>query len=109
MSINQNPQTTFSFNLPVGLIDETGATHKQGVMRKATGMDEFVLWRNPQSSDNPSYGVLVILSRTIIQLGNLTNITVELLEQLFLPDLHYLLEFYNAIAPKEVQLSLSGE
>lgn len=109
MNNNQNPQTIFPFTLPVGLLDTTGAIHKQGIIRRATGMDELALSRSPQSWDNPSYGVLVILSRTIVQLGNLTNITTELLEQLFLPDLNYLLDFYNAIALEESQLSLSGE
>ena len=108
MSDNQLP-TRFSFTLPVGLLDAAGVTHKQGVIRRATGMDELALTKTPQTWDNPSYGVLVILSRTIIQLGTLTDITAELLEQLFLPDLNYLVDFYNAIALPEANLSLSGE
>ncbi len=107
--MNNHPRTTFRFTLPIGLPDEAGEKHQQGVMRKATGMDVFALYKNPQSWDNSSYGVLVILARTIVQLGTLTNITAELLEQLFLPDLNYLIEFYNAIALEEAQLSLSGE
>ena len=109
MSNIQNLPTTFRFSLPIGLPDKAGNHHQQGVIRRATGMDMFSLYNNPQSWDNPSYGVLVILSRTIIQMGTLTSITAELLEQLFISDLHYLLEFYNAIALEEAQLSLSGE
>ncbi len=107
--MNKHPRTTFKFTLPIGLPDELGEKHRQGLMRQATGMDMFALYNNSQSWDNPSYGVLVILARTMIQLGTLTNITAELLEQLFLRDLHYLLDFYNAIALEEAQLSLSGE
>lgn len=106
---NQNPQTRFNFTLPVGLLDAAGVTHKPGIIRRATGRDELTLSKSPQTWDNPSYGVLVILSRTIVNLGSLTEITTELLEQLFLPDLNYLLKFYNAIALPEASLSLSGE
>ena len=107
--MNNDPRTTFQFTLPIGLLDETGEKHQQGVMRKATAMDVFTLYKNPRSWENSSYGVLVILACTIMQLGTLTNITAELLEQLFLPDLNYLIEFYNAIALEEAQLSLLGE
>lgn len=109
MTDNQNPQTRFSFTLPVGLLDADGVTHKPGIIRRATGMDELALSKSPPTWDNPSYGVLVILSRTIVSLGSLTEITTEVLEQLFLPDLNYLVEFYNAIALPEANLSLSGE
>ena len=109
MSNIQTLQTTFPFTLPIGFLDEAGNHHQQGLIRRATGRDTFDLYNNPQSWDNPSYGVLIILSRTIVQLGTLTSITAELLEQLFLSDLRYLVEFYNAIALEEAQLSLSGE
>ncbi|MEM6611765.1 MAG: hypothetical protein AAF652_05820 [Cyanobacteria bacterium P01_C01_bin.72] len=106
---NQNSQTKFNFSLPVGLLDTASTTHKSGIIRRATGADELALTKNPPTWDNPSYGVLVILSRTIVRLGDLSDITTELLEQLFLPDLNYLLKFYNAIALPEARLSLSGE
>ena len=34
-------QTEYSFTLPCGYIDEQGNLHRQGVMRRATALDEI--------------------------------------------------------------------
>lgn len=89
--------TEFEFVLPKGLVDEQGTVHQQGTMRLSTAKDELAVQKNRQVQTDPSYGVLVILSRVITRLGNLSSITPEMLENLFSRDLAYLREFYNRI------------
>lgn len=117
--------TEFDFILPRGLLDAEGNLHRQGVMRLATAKDEIVVQKNKAAQDNPAYGSIVLLSRVITKLGNLTEITPDLLENLFTRDLAYLREFYNRINQQgdvyipvqcpqcnsnfQVELALAGE
>ena len=109
MSFESFPYKTYSFSLPVGLIDAQGVLHQEAVMRVTTGKDELDLQEDPRILDNSAYGVLVILSRVILRLGSISSLTPELLEGLFLPDLNYLQEYYNLINPSEGAISLLGE
>ncbi len=119
------PSTEFDFILPKGLIDEKGEIHRQGKMRLATAKDEIVIQKNTRAKAEPTYSVLVRMSRVITQLGSLSSITPEILENLFTLDLAYLREFYNRINQQnnayfrvkcpecnqefQVDLALSGE
>ncbi|NJR37872.1 MAG: phage tail assembly protein [Leptolyngbyaceae cyanobacterium CSU_1_4] len=89
--------TQFNFQLPRGLVDEQGNRHQQGTMRLATARDEIFLQKNRQGQENSAYGSLVMLARVITRLGDRTDITPELLENLFTLDLAFLREFYNRI------------
>jgi hypothetical protein len=118
-------QTEFEFTLPRGLVDGDSNVHRQGLMRLTTAKDEIFLQKNRLAQENPAYGMLVMLSRVIIRLGTITDITTDLLENLFSKDLAYLREFYNRIneqgdayipvqCPKcsanfQVELALAGE
>ena len=104
-----HPQTTFSFFLPVGLLDSQGRRHQEGMMRLATGKDEFYLQQELRSLENPAYGTLIMLSRVIVQLGEFSILTAENLEGLFLIDWQYLQDVYNAINPPEASISAEGE
>ncbi|WP_027254492.1 hypothetical protein [Planktothrix agardhii] len=104
---NQSP-ITFSFSLPVGLLDSQDKRHQDGEMRLATGKDELYQ-TDPRSLENPAYGTLILLSRVIVQLGELSPVTPEDLEALFLTDWQYLQEVYNAINPPESTISTTGE
>lgn len=117
--------TEFNFILPRGLLDTEGNLHRHGVMRLATAKDEIMVQKNRAAQDNSSYAVIVMLSRVITKLGTLTEITPELLENLFSKDLAYLREFYNRINQQgdayipvqcpqcqsqfQVELALAGE
>lgn len=101
--------TTFKLFLPIGLVDANGIIHQEGLIRLTTGEDELYLQKDSRILDNPAYGLLVILSRVILSIGNIPTLTPEILEGLFLPDLNYLQEVYNQINPPEAALSLSGE
>jgi hypothetical protein len=119
------PITEFSFTLPKGLVDSQGALHRQGRIRLATAKDELYAQKDRRVQEDPDYAVLVLLSRVITNLGTLSTITPELLENLFSPDLAYLRELYNRINQQgdayipvqcptcsthfNVELTLSGE
>lgn len=97
------PHTEFRFILPVGVVDSEGNLHRQGVMRRATGHDEIWVSKDPQTQENPAYGIISLLSRVITHLGDFSSVTPGLLEQLFLTDFIFLREFYTQINPSEVE------
>ena len=109
MSSKNQPLTQFTFTLPVGFLDETGNIHREGIMRPVTGIDELYRERNVQVIDNPAYGILVMLSRGMIRLGEISPVAPNILEDLFLSDLDYLQRIYNQINPSEAAISLAGE
>ncbi|WRH68003.1 MAG: phage tail assembly protein [Planktothrix sp. GU0601_MAG3] len=106
--MENNSPITFSFSLPVGLLDNQDQRHQDGEMRLATGKDELYQ-TDARSWENPAYGTLILLSRVIVQLGELSPVTPEDLEGLFLKDWEYLQEIYNAINPPESAISTTGE
>lgn len=117
--------TKFEFTLPKGLVDAEGTVHRQGIMRLATAKDELAVQKDWRVQQEPAYEMLVRLSRVITRLGELSDLTPTLLENLFTVDLVYLQEFYNRInqqgdplipvqcpqcqAQFDVELELSGE
>lgn len=91
-------QTEFRFRLPKGYVDpESGNVHKDGVMRLATARDEIVPLQDYRVQANRAYLVIVLLSRVITKLGDVTDISVSTIENLFSTDLAYLQEFYRKI------------
>lgn len=89
--------TEFDFTLPKGLLDAQGQLHRTGRMRLATAKDEMALLQDPHLQANPAYGMLVLLSQVITQLGALERVTPADLENLFRPDIQYLRVFYEQI------------
>lgn len=90
-------QTEFEFTLPRGYIDQEGNLHRQGIMRLATAMDEITPLRDIRVRSNEAYLVIILLSRVIVKLGNLTSITTGIIENLFAADLTYLQALYRQI------------
>ena len=91
-------QTEFRFRLPKGLVDpDTGQLHRDGVMRLATARDEIVPLQDYRVQANRAYLVIVLLSRVITKIGDMTEISVSVIENLFSTDLAYLQEFYRKI------------
>jgi hypothetical protein len=89
--------TQFDFQLPRGLVDETGQLHRRGVMRLATAKDELMVQRDRRVRENSAYATLMMLSQVITQLGTMESLQPENLENLFTQDLAYLREFYNRV------------
>jgi hypothetical protein len=90
-------QTEFQFELPKGYVDERGHLHKNGTMRLATARDELDPLRDIRVKENEAYFTVVVLSRVITKLGSVSQITSNVIENLFVEDLAYLQSFYQAI------------
>ncbi|MFH1891174.1 MAG: phage tail assembly protein [Candidatus Zixiibacteriota bacterium] len=97
-SASKSPfSTEFEFTLPRGYIDADGNVHGDGVMRLANAKDEIAPLSDPRVRANKAYLVILILSRVIVRLGSVTDVTPEVVEELFSADLSYLQEFYRRI------------
>ncbi|TCP59000.1 hypothetical protein EV586_101199 [Tumebacillus sp. BK434] len=90
-------QTEYEFILPKGYVDEEGTLHKRGVMRLATAADEILPMRDPRVQSNPGYLTIILLSRVITRLGDLTMIDTRTVEKFFTADLAFLQNFYRQI------------
>ncbi len=90
-------QTEFEFTLPRGYLDRDGNLHREGRMRLATALDEIAPLRDPRVHNNQAYLVIILLSRVITQLGTLTTVTPEVVENFFAADMAYLQAFYRRI------------
>src|SRR5438477_9367432 len=90
-------KTQFAFRLPRGFVSEDGAVHRDGVMRLASARDEIIPLQDYRVQANRAYLVIVLLSRVVTKIGDLTHITADTIENLFSTDLAYLQEFYRKI------------
>lgn len=95
-------QTEFEFTLPKGYLDDAGVLHCKGMMRLATAMDEIVPLRDPRVKSNPAYATVIILSRVILRLGALEDVSPRIVERFFACDLNYLQLFYRQINELEM-------
>jgi len=71
--------TEFSFTLPRGYVDASGLVHQTGRMRLATARDEIEAFHDPRAQANEAYLPVVLFSRVVLQLGNLTAITPQVI------------------------------
>lgn len=90
-------QTEFTFTLPKGYVDTYGTLHTSGTMRLATARDEIQPLRDPRVKENDAYLSIILLSRVIVQLGDIDPINPKVIEGLFAADLNYLQDFYRII------------
>jgi hypothetical protein len=90
-------QTQFEFTLPRGYVDGEGTVHKRGIMRLATAMDEIAPLRDVRVSANQAYLTIILLARVVVKLGSLSQISTNVIENLFAADLAYLQAFYRQI------------
>lgn len=90
-------QTEYEFTLPKGYIDSDGNLHKQGTMRLATAADEILPQKDPRVQANPAYLAVIVLSRVVTKLGEVTNISPKTIEGLFSADLNFLQDLYSRI------------
>ena len=90
-------QTEFDFELPRGYVDNEGRVHRRGVMRLATAMDEIAPLRDLRVRANEAYLSILLLSRVVIRLGEIEQITPHIIEGLFAGDMAYLQDLYRRI------------
>jgi hypothetical protein len=90
-------RTEFPFILPRGYVDQSGAVHRDGVMRLATAKDEIIPQRDPRVRENESYLTVLLLSRVITRLGRLSDVHPGVIENMFASDLAFLQDLYRRI------------
>ncbi|MCY7368828.1 MAG: hypothetical protein LH474_11835 [Chamaesiphon sp.] len=96
--------TEFEFTLPKGYIDTDGNLHREGIMRLSTAIDEISPLRDPRVKSNSAYATIIIISKVIIRLGGLDEISPSVVENFFAQDLNYLQDFYRRINGMEVEI-----
>lgn len=87
-------QTEFEFTLPCGYIDAHGNLHRQGTMRLATALDEVEPLQDARVRANEAYLSILLLSRVITRLGEISQVSPAIVEKLFSADLAYLQDLY---------------
>ena len=87
-------QTEFEFTLPCGYIDAHGNLHRQGAMRLATALDEVEPLQDVRVRVNEAYLSILLLSRVITRLGDISHVSPAIVEKLFSADMAYLQDLY---------------
>jgi hypothetical protein len=90
-------QTEFPFTLPRGFVDADGTIHREGVMRLATAQDEVLPLKDARVHSNPAYVVVIVLSRVVTRLGELSAVNPKVIEGLFSADFAYLEDLYRRL------------
>jgi hypothetical protein len=90
-------QTEIAFTLPKGYVDARGNVHRDGTMRLATARDEIEPLRAAEVRQNHAYLTILLLSRTITRIGDVTTIEPELVEGLYAADFDHLQRLYERI------------
>jgi hypothetical protein len=90
-------QTEIAFTLPRGYVDSRGTVHRDGRMRLATARDEIEPLRDVEVRQNQAYLSVLLLARTITSIGDVTEITPQLIEGLFAADFDHLQRLYERL------------
>src|SRR3954462_10032070 len=90
-------RTEIPFTLPRGLLDDQGGVHRDGAMRLATARDEIEPLRDPEVRRNDAYLSVLLLARTVTRIGDLTEITPEVIEALYAADFDHLQRLYERV------------
>src|SRR5436309_2972822 len=90
-------QTEFEFTLPCGYVDEQGNLHQQGTMRLATALDEVEPMQDARVRANELYLSILLLSRVVTRLGEISPVNPTVIERLFSADFVYLQNLYMRV------------
>ena len=74
-------RTEIAFTLPRGYVDARGTIHREGTMRLATARDEIEPLREVEVRQNQAYLSVLLLARTITSIGDVTDITPQVVER----------------------------
>jgi hypothetical protein len=89
--------TEIEFTLPRGYVDGAGAVHRTGRMRLATARDEIEPLRDPAVRANEAYLSVLLLARTVTRIGDVTDVTPHVIEDLFAADFDHLQRLYERV------------
>ena len=90
-------RTEVPFTLPQGYVDGSGNVHREGRMRLATARDEIEPLGDAAVRQNQAYLSVLLVARTVTRLGDVTEITPELVERLYAGDFDHLQRLYERI------------
>src|SRR5215475_14437741 len=90
-------QTEIEFTLPRGYVDAAGAVHRAGAMRLATARDEIEPLRDAEERAHGAYLTVLLLARTVLRIGSVTDITPAVIENLYAADFDHLQRLYERI------------
>jgi hypothetical protein len=90
-------KSEYAFTLPRGFVDAEGKVHRDGTMRLATARDEIEPLRDPEVRRNEAYLSVLLLSRTVTRIGDVTEITPEVIEALYAADFDHLQRLYERV------------
>lgn len=90
-------QTRVPFTLPLGLTTDDGDTHREGVMRLASAMDELQPLATAEVRRNEAYLTVLLLARTVVSIGPVTDITPGLIEGMYAADFDHLQRLYERL------------
>jgi hypothetical protein len=90
-------RTEIPFTLPRGLIDEEGGVHREGSMRLATARDEIEPLRDPEVRQNEAYLTVLLLSRVVTRIGDVREVSPEVIEGLYAADFDHLQRLYERL------------
>jgi hypothetical protein len=90
-------RTEVPFTLPRGYVDTQGTEHREGTMRLATARDEIEPLRDAEVRANQAYLSVLLLARTVTRIGDVTDITPELIEGLYAVDFDHLQRLYERL------------
>jgi hypothetical protein len=90
-------KTEYAFTLPRGYVDAHGAVHRDGTMRLATARDEIEPLRDANVRQNEAYLTVLLLARVVTRIGDVNQITPEMIEQLYAADFDHLQRLYERL------------
>jgi hypothetical protein len=90
-------RTEIKFTLPRGYTDSDGEVHRDGAMRLATARDEIEPLREVDVRQNPAYLTVLLLARTVTNIGPISDVTPTLIEGLYAADFDHLQRLYERI------------
>jgi hypothetical protein len=90
-------QTQVPFTLPLGVVDEQGEAHREGIMRLATARDEIEPLGDALVRRNDAYLTVLLLSRTVERIGPFEDISPDVIEGLFAADFDHLQRLYERL------------
>ncbi len=90
-------RTEYPFTLPRGYVDAAGDVHREGAMRLATARDEIEPLRSAEVKQNEAYLSVLLLSRVVTRIGEVTEVTPDVVEGLFAADFDHLQRLYERL------------
>jgi hypothetical protein len=90
-------KTEYAFTLPRGLVDAHGAVHRGGTMRLATARDEIEPLRDAAVRQNEAYLTVLLLARVVTRIGDVTDVTPDVIERLYAADFDHLQRLYERL------------